>query len=308
MDVLDDILATLALKGALYFRTNFTAPWGVTVPELKSAARFHLVVEGRLCVRVKSGPAVTLGPGDLILVPAGRSHILSGEPIETAPPLETVLADAGYDGGGVLVAGGGEDEAATQMICGHFTFRDGADHPLLRALPDHLLLSASMRAREPWLDETLRLLTRRIFEAGPGAGAAVTRLSEAAFVEMVRVGATAAPQMAPVLSALSDKQIGRTLTLMHQRPQDVWTVESLAGEAGMSRSRFAEKFREMIGMSPLAYLSEWRLQKALALLDNAQCSVQQAAAQTGYLSPAAFTRAFTAKFGASPSQYRRQHA
>ncbi len=308
MDVLDDILATLALKGALYFRTNLTAPWGVTVPDLKGAARFHLVVEGRLCVTVKGGPTLTLGAGDLILIPAGRSHILSCEPIGSAPPLETVLADAGYDGGGVLIAGGGDENATTQMICGHFTFRDGADHPLLRALPSHLLLSAATRAREPWLDEILRLLTRRIFDAGPGAGAAVTRLSEAAFVEMVRAGAAAAPEMAPIMSALSDKQVGRTLTLMHQRPDEIWTVERLATEAGMSRSRYAERFRSLIGMSPLAYLSEWRLQKALALLDNAQCSVQQAAAQTGYLSPAAFTRAFTAKFGASPSQYRRQRA
>ncbi|WP_428410043.1 cupin domain-containing protein [Hyphococcus sp.] len=308
MDVLDDILATLALKGVLYFRTQFTAPWAVTVPHLDGAARFHLVVEGRVFAKVAAGPAIELGPGDLILVPGGRTHVLSCEPVDDAPPLETVLQDAGYDGNGVLIAGGGADNAPTQMVCGHFAFRDGADHPLLRALPDYLLLSAPLRMRAPWLDEILRLLTRRVFEAGPGAGAAVTRFSEAAFMEMVRAGAEAAPEMAPVLAALSDRQIGRTLTLMHQRPHEVWTVESLATEAGMSRSRYAEKFRGLIGMSPLAYLSEWRLQKALALLDNDRCSVQQAAAQTGYLSPAAFTRAFTAKFGASPTQYRRGRA
>ena len=309
MDVLDDILATLALKGALYFRTNFSAPWATAVPEFKGAARFHLVVEGRCHVSIANAPPLTLGPGDLILIPAGRSHILSDRPTDKAPPLESVLKDAGYDGQGVLVAGGGGGESPqTQMICGHFTFRDGADHPLLRALPPYLVFSAADRLRAPWLDEILRLLARRIFEAGPGAGAAVTRLSEAAFVEMVRAGAAHAPEMKPIFAALADKQIGRTLILMHARPNEVWTVESLAGEAGMSRSRYAGKFRSLIGMSPLAYLSEWRLQRALAMLDSQRCTIQQAAAESGYQSPAAFTRAFTAKFGASPSEYRRKRA
>ncbi|MEZ5893230.1 MAG: AraC family transcriptional regulator [Parvularculaceae bacterium] len=308
MDVLDDILATLSLKGVFYFRTDFSAPWGVRVPDHKGAARFHLVVEGRCFVAVEGGGEIMLNAGDLILVPAGRSHILSDAPANTAPRLETVLADAGYDGSGVLVAGGGDKAAKTQMICGHFSFRDGADHPLLRALPAELVFTASARARAPWLDDILRLLTQRVFAGEPGAAATVTRLSEAAFVELIRNGAGAAPEMAAILAAMSDRQIGRTIALMHARPGDIWTVESLAQEAGMSRSRYAEKFRTLIGMSPLAYLSEWRLQKALALLDEGKCSVQRAAAATGYLSPAAFTRAFAAKFGAPPSEYRRKRA
>ncbi len=308
MDILDDILSTLALKGALYFRTDFTAPWAVTVPNHSGAARFHLVVQGECHVAIKNGERVTLRAGDLILIPAGKSHILSDRETEDAPPLETLLQEAGYDGDGVLVLGEGDADASTQMVCGHFTFRDGADHPLLRALPPHLVVRAADRAREVWLDETLRLLTRRVFDAAPGSSVAVTRLSEAAFIELLRVSISDAPQMASVLAALSDKQIARSMQVMHARPGHVWTVESLAQEAGMSRSRFAEKFRSLIGMSPLAYLSEWRLQKALALLDSGGCSVQQAAAESGYQSPAAFSRAFTAKFGAAPTTYRRQHA
>lgn len=310
MDVLDDILSTLALKGAFYFRTDFSLPWSVCVPKLRGAARFHLVIQGECHVKVTGGEPVTLRAGDLILIPAGESHILADEAHNTdqAPALETVLEDAGYDGGGVLVMGDGQSNAASQMACGHFTFRDGADHPLLRALPPHLVITAADRAREPWLDEILRLLTRRVFDAGPGSAVAVTRLSEAAFVEMLRAGVKQAPEMASILTALSDKQIGRSLQVMHVAPESVWTVESLAQEAGMSRSRFAEKFRNLIGMSPLAYLSEWRLQKALSLLDSGGCNVQQAAAQSGYQSAAAFSRAFSAKFGAAPTSYRRRRA
>ncbi len=308
MDVLDDVLSTLALKGVLYFRTDFSGPWSVQVPNLEGAARFHLVVEGECHVSVAGGADITLRAGDLVLIPAGASHILSEQPADSAPPLETVLERAGYDGKGVLAINDGDAAAKTQMVCGHFTFRDGADHPLLRALPPQLVITAGDRARAPLLDETLRLLTRRIFEAGPGSCVAVTRLSEAAFVELLRAGVREAPEMASVLAALADKQIGRSLEIMHARPQEVWTVETLAQEAGMSRSRFAEKFRGLIGMSPLAYLSEWRLQKALSLLDNGGCTVQQAAARSGYQSAAAFSRAFSAKFGAAPTAYRRLHA
>ncbi len=308
MDVLDDILGALNLKGTLYFRTDFSPPWATTVPDLAGAARFHLVVQGQCHVTFASGASVLLGPGDLVLIPGGRTHIIADSAGRDAPPLETVLADAGYDGGGVLALGDGDPHATTQLVCGHFTFRDGADHPLLRALPESLITTAAERVREPWLDETLRLITRRVFAETPGSTAAVTRLSEAVFIELMRIGVNQSPQMASIFAALNDQQIGRTLSLMHERPSEHWTVQKLAGEAGMSRSRYAEKFRRLIDMGPMAYLSEWRLQKALALLDDSRCSVQQAAAKTGYQSPAAFTRAFSAKFGSSPTQYRRNLA
>ena len=76
----------------------------------------------------------------------------------------------------------------------------------------------------------------------------------------------------------------------------------------MSRSRFAERFSQVMGLGPMSYLADWRLQKALALLDSSHVSVQQVAHAAGYQSPAAFSRAFSSKFGVAPSAYRRQSA
>ena len=304
MDILDDILDTLALKGVLYFRTDFSSPWATTVPEHAQAARFHLVVQGRCHVRFPAGDAVELAAGDLILIPRGRAHVLADNPGREAPPLETVLDAVGYDGQGVLVVGEGDPAASTQMVCGHFTFRAGADHPLLRALPDYLVTTAAMRAREPWLDEMLRLVARRMFSGEPGSAAAVTRLSEIVFIEHLRVGIGQSDTLQTVIQAFADPQVGRALTLIHTRPDAPWTVASLAAEIGMSRSRFAERFSDLLGSGPMAYLADWRLQKALALLDESRCTVQQVASRTGYQSPAAFTRAFTSRFGMPPRQYR----
>lgn len=308
MDILDDILDTLDLRGALYFRTDFTGPWAVSVPKFGSAARFHLVMQGQLHVTTACGAHLALGPGDLVMVPHGWNHVLADRPGRTAAPLETVLEDAGYDGQGVLRVGPGDDSAATQILCGHFTFRERADHPILRALPDHILLTAAMRLREPLLDEMLRLAARRAFSDRLGSAAAITRLSEIVFIEVLRAGIAQSAQLSTLMEAFRDRQIGRALELIHAEPEKNWTVESLASAVAMSRSRFAERFRDLVGMGPVSYISDWRLQKALAMLERSQSNIQEIAGRAGYMSAAAFTRAFAGKFGLAPSEYRRRAA
>jgi len=305
MDILDDILETLDLKGALYFRTDFSGDWAVTVPDLAPAARFHLVMQGVCHVEIVDGPSVRLGPGDMVMIPGGRSHILSDRPGRPAPPLETVLSVAGYDGEGVLAVGPMDKDASTQMVCGHFNFRALAGHPVLSALPDHILITNAMRLGEPWLDELLRLMARRVFSDALGAETAVKKLSEVVFAEVIRAGVAQDAALASVLSGLRDPQIGKSLKLIHAAPEKPWSVASLAAEVGMSRSAFADKFKDLVGLAPVGYLADWRLQKALSLLDGTQKSVQRVASETGYLSSAAFSRAFSGKFGLSPSDYRR---
>lgn len=304
MDIFQDILETLNLKGTLYFRTDFSSPWAVKVPNFRQAARFHLLVQGRCHVTFPSGHAIELSAGDLVLIPAGISHILADQQGRDAPPLEKVLSDANYTGKGVLILGEGDQEASTQMICGHYDFRKGADHPLLRALPEFLLTTAGMRAKHPWLDDMLRLMTRRLFSGEKGSDAAVTRMSESIFIELLNIGVAQSDELKLVLNAFRDRHIANALELIHSRPEHGWTVQSLAKEVGMSRSRFAEKFNLLIGSGPMAYLGDWRIQKALSLLVQSHFSVQQVATQIGYQSPAAFTRAFSGKMGLSPTEYR----
>lgn len=306
MDVLNDIVDTLHLKGVLYFRTDFTPPWAIAVPTFESAARFHLVVQGRLFVKLQSGASVELGPGDLIMIPDGCSHTISCTPIkEEAATLEQVIEESGYDGTGVFTLGDGDPNASTQLICGHFTFRSGADHPLLRALPEFLRVTSAIRAKHTWLDEVLRLVVRQIFSEPENSTATITRLSEVIFIETLRACRDQSPKLAHIIGALNQKQIGEALLLMHDRLDEAWTIDKLAGEVGMSRSKFAEQFRDAVGCGPMTYLTDWRIQKAINLLTASQLSVQQIAARTGYQSPAAFTRAFSQKLGVSPKQYRR---
>lgn len=304
IDMLSDVLDTVALKGTLYFRTDFSPPFAIGVPAYGHAARFHLVVQGRCHVELPGGENVVLEPGDLVLVPHGSPHVLADAAGRTPAPLEQVMATVGYTGEGAFVVGAGDPTASTQMICGHFSFADGADHPLLRALPPVLRVTATDRARLPILDDVLRLIVRRMFEDAPGTAASVSRLSEVLYIETLRAGIERAPDLKRLLSAVYDPQIGKALSLIHHKLEQSWTVESLASEVGMSRSRFAERFRDLVGAGPMSYLTDWRLQRALALLNANRNSVQEVAHRTGYQSPAAFRRAFTQKFGRSPKATR----
>ena len=304
MDILDDVFNVLDLKGALYFRTDFCAPWGVTVPDYQAVARFHLVIQGRCFVNIDQQACIELNAGDLIMIPRGVSHQLLDHPDRPAPPLEQVLEQTNYQGKGVLVVGEGDPRATTQMVCGHLSFRDRADHPILQVLPDYLMMANSCRAKHPLLDNILRLITQRIFEDSLGASASVTRLSEIVFIELLKAGISEQPALLTLLEGLRDPKIGRSLSLMHQQPQNPWTVESLASEVAMSRSRFAQRFNQLIGIGPMGYLADWRLQKALTLLEKTHLSVQQIAQQTGYHSASSFTRAFSGKFGMAPRELR----
>ncbi len=308
MDVLDDILKTLDLRGAVYFRTDFSGCWATTVPDYENAARFHLVVQGRCHVVFPSGDHVELAQGDMVLVPNGRRHVLSDSGLAKAPPLETVLSDAGYDGRGVLRLGAGDGAASTQMVCGHFSFRKGAEHPVLSSLPEHVLVTASDRASQPWLDDTLKLVAQHMFANAPGTSATVTRLSEIVFVELIKSGIMESTAAHDLMTAFRDPQIGNALNCIHEQPGRDWSVQTLAQEIGMSRSRFSDRFSTLVGVTPMKYLADWRMQKALAALEQARTSIQEIAFQSGYQSTAAFSRAFATKFGFPPSAMRRELA
>jgi len=303
-DVLSDILDTIHLAGTLYFRTDFSAPWAVQVPDFMEAARFHLVVQGRCNVSFASGQQVNLQAGDLILIPKGRAHVLADSAGRPAAPLEQVIKDSGYTGAGIFALGEENLDASTQMVCGHFSFRDGADHPLLQALPEFIVISAATRARVPLLGEVLHLIERKTLANDLGTAAALARLSEILFIELLSVGISGSPEFVRITSALKDRQIGRALSLIHAEPGRAWTVEALARELGMSRSSFSDRFRDLVGCGAISYVADWRLQKALAMLDESNWSTREIATRSGYRSPAAFTRAFAAKFATSPTRYR----
>ena len=134
----------------------------------------------------------------------------------------------------------------------------------------------------------------------------LAKLAELMFVEVIRKYIDALPEDARGwCSSIRDPQIGAALQLIHNRPSHSWTVEELAREVGVSRSMFAERFVSYVGVSPIHYLSRWRLQVAANLLTQGM-TLARAAAEVGYESEAAFNRAFKKYVGVPPGAWRKR--
>ena len=113
-------------------------------------------------------------------------------------------------------------------------------------------------------------------------------------------------QLRQRMAGLRDKHVGAALRLIRDRPADSWTQESLALKVGQSRSVFAERFADFVGIPAIQYLARWRLTLASQLLDNRSLSVAQAGAEVGYESEAAFNRAFKKRVGTAPGTWRKE--
>jgi AraC-like DNA-binding protein len=151
-------------------------------------------------------------------------------------------------------------------------------------------------------------IDRLIIEAtrpGPGNLALLGRLSELLFMEILRWQLTHISEgHRGWLAGLNDVHISRVLTLIHAEPARPWTVEELAEHAAMSRSALAKRFVELVGETPMQYLSGWRMQLARRLLSESPLGLAEIAARIGYESEAAFNRAFRRVVGTPPASWR----
>ncbi len=306
MDALSGILDALRLQGTLYFSTDFRPPWGLRVPAFRRVARWHLVVRGHCWVRVigRAEP-IHLESGDLILVPHGAEHVLADTPDTPCRTVDEVVQAAGFTGRGALVIGGDDTGAPTRLVCGHFEFDEDLDHPLLAQLPPALVVLWDEAVRDSPLEDAFRFIAREVQEGRPGHEAVVRRLSEVLFVQAVRAWADRAQPEQGLLAALADPGLGEALAAIHAEPSARWTLESLSRKAAMGRTAFAERFRTVVGETPLRYLTLWRIQNAKRLLAESRLSLEQIADRVGYESAASFSRVFVKTTGRRPGAYRR---
>lgn len=187
----------------------------------------------------------------------------------------------------------------SDFACARLTFEGGASNPLARSLPPLLVLPL---ARVPGLEQALELLFSEIDRVRCGQRLLVDRLFEVVVIQLLR-WMLDHPQEAGVhpglVNGLSDTRLARALVAMHGAPGEAWTLERMAGCAGMSRTAFANTFRERVGQTPADYLTGWRIALAQHRLRDGQ-PIKRLAEELGYANPSALSRAFAAKVGMSP--------
>ena len=305
-DALSQILDAVKMRGTVYFHTNFSPPWGVQVPAYSNVARFHMAMRGSCWVRVEGvDTPLHLSTGDLVVIPHGASHILSDTKDRDALGVDEVVAQSGYNGHGALAYGGQQDEQACKLFCGHFEFEDGAVHPVLNALPPYIHIPNTQTMNANWLEAVMRFVSMEVFGEQPGSEAIVHRLSEIIFIQVIRAFVDNVGEDAGCLAAVLNPKFAKCLSQVHQQPDKHWTVETMAYEAGMSRTVFAERFTSLVGMTPLGYVTHWRMQLAKRELVQTDRSIIDIAENVGYGSEAAFNRAFKRQFDQTPGEMRR---
>ena len=311
MDLLSDILSRMQLSGTLYFRTSFTSPWSVRVPQFENVARFHFVHKGRCLVRVADEPdAVMLEQGDLIIIPRGAPHTLFCDPKteDQAVMVDQVVEKSGYTGTGALVYGDPGTDHETQLVCGHFSFSKHSSHLLIDALPSHIHIRNYGETSGRWMEATLRVIGTEAGREHMGGDLIALKMSEIIFAQVLRTYLEDEGADQPVMAGFSDPHIAQALTAFHKEPSFPWTLDQLARVCGLSRTSFATRFVKCMTLTPMGYITNWRMQIASQQLLQTDDPIIKIAEDVGYQSEAAFSRVFKKHHELAPATYRRQLA
>lgn len=269
-----------------------------------SCAIVHHMVRGGCVISFEDGSdPVELYEGDLALFPHGTAHTFSaGQGVPTTP-LSALVPSVRPGGSGLVRVGTAPYD--TRMLCASLCYGPVTDPGLYGGLPRIIVLRRPMLEDEPLLTSTLAALPSELARTAPGARLVALRAFETVFVLSLRIALAQRPtEEAPMLRALRHPGIGRALTAIHGAYTEPWTVETLAGEAGMSRSVFARRFRELVGEPPMRHLTTRRLQEAKRLLSDTPLTQQDIARRVGYHSEVGFHLAFRKEFALTPGAFR----
>lgn len=315
MDALSELLRVVKLTGALFYKSHCTAPWCMQAPESSAflpyvaphathVIEFHHISSGRAYIRV--GEETTpLEAGDVVMMPHGDSHQMGngvgGAMLDARSALPALMS------GQIQLAnfGGGGEE--TGLVCGYLACDAGLIKPVLDSLPRVLRVNLRTDKSGEWFENTLRHAVEQAAAAQPGSGVFLAHLAEALFADALRRYLQSLPEgRTGWLASAGDPAIGRALAAMHRRPAHGWSLDELSREAGLSRSALTDRFTRYLGVPPMTYLTDWRLELGAEALRTTSLSVQSVALDVGYESEAAFNRAFKRRFALPPARYRRE--
>jgi AraC-like DNA-binding protein len=315
-DALSDVLRGVRFRGAVYFLIDASAPWVAETPPSSTLApyimpgvehviEYHVLTRGSCWGGVLGEPAIRLEAGDVIVFPQGDAHVISSKPGMRGGP-DARQSALGRVPVAVSIQGGGAEQA--QIICGFLGCDTRPFNPLLASLPRMIHVRSSSGA-----DDVLRhLVELAVVESAaprPGGDTVLSRLSELLFVEVARrYVATLPADTTGWFAGLRDECTGRALQKIHERPAHPWSLEELAKEVAVSRSVLAERFTHFVGVPPMQYLAQWRIQLAASLLRTGNESLAEIAARIGYGSETALSHAFKRWVGVAPALYRRGNA
>ncbi len=307
MDAVAGMLDGPRARGAFLLRSTLTAPWSLRIADeapltLVATVRggAWVLPDGVEPVRIERGDVCLLrGPDPYTVAddPGTEPHvlILPGQRCVTPDGREVVMRDLG------VRTWGNSPDGETELLTGTYGLDGEVGRRLLRALP-----AVAVIAGDALESPLVALLADEIVRDAPGQEAVLDRLLDLLLIAALRAWLARPEAAAPGwYRADADPVVGSALRLIHHEPARPWTVAELAAAAGVSRAALARRFTELVGESPMAYLTGWRIALAADLLLDPGATVGSVAAQVGYGSPFALSTAFKRLRGVSPHEHRR---
>lgn len=294
MDALSDVLRVAQLTGGVFLHAEFFAPWCIAAriprehcgPALGHAAHliiYHYVVEGDFRIRVDgdNGDGLMIGAGEIVLLPRNDPHLMGSDlsltPVEGRDVVEPPRGDDLYS---IHHGGAGR---CTRMVCGFLGCASAEGNPIISSLPPLLKLKVEQGGAAEWIRSTFQYAAEEVSAGRPGSETVLAKLSELLFVETVRRYAETLPEgQTGWFAGLREPFVARALALLHRDISRRWTVDDLGREVGLSRSALADRFIRLLGLPPMHYLANWRMQVAAEKLRSTNGSLAQVADIVGY--------------------------
>jgi AraC-like DNA-binding protein len=309
---LTEALERLRLEGAIFLRAEYTERWALgdqggplfaamMHPGAQRLILFHVVASGRCFVSCADGERYWANAGEVIVLPYGDVFLMGGvEPVEPVsimsvvpPPPWTEMPIVRY----------GEGGPRTDVVCGCLYSKDLLFDPALKAFPPVFVVRPTAGPARAWFDASVAYALEA--SSGQGRGLPSTKLPELLIIEVLGLHLANAPAAdRGWFAALRDPVLAPAMKAIHTAPERKWTVADLATEAAASRSLLDGRFRQVLGLSPIRYVKEWRMRIAQDLLATTDVTIASVARRVGYDSEEAFSRAFKRAYGRSPSLWR----
>ena len=316
-DPLDAALHRLRLAGAIFLRAEYQEAWsyisatgpataGMLRPGTDRVILFHVVASGTCWVAVDDGEKHWATAGDVVVLPYGDQHRMGGIADAESVPLSAIMPAPPWRQMPLIRHGAGGSQ--TDIVCGFLHSDDVLFDPRLRAFPPVFVARPPAGPAADWLRATVAYALEQAEKSPLGADAVPVRLPELLLIEVLREHLASAPARdRGWMAALHDPVLNPALAALHADPARKWTVPDLARAAMVSRSQLDARFREVLGRSPIRYLTDWRLHVARELLSTTDMTIATVAHRVGYDAEEAFSRAFKRANGQAPATWRARH-
>lgn len=319
-DILSDVLNSLHICGSLLLHESYTIPWAIALPDAEQLSKylkvktgtrvvpFHLVERGYVEVMSTATPSLETSPlvveaGEMVICFSGASHQISQGESPNVFPVENVFA-----GKAVPFRSPTGTRNVSVLCCGVFYLQDTHLNPLFASLPPILHAPVSQAETFQNLSGVASLIAQELDQRSPGSNFMVERLLELLCAGAIRSYMDRLQlQDSSWLMGLQDPIVSHALALVHAQPGDSWSVDILAQSVDLSPSRFAARFKDIVGESPMSYVSKWRIHVASRLLKSTENNISEIAVQVGYENLAAFNRAFKRHLDVPPGVWRSLH-